>query len=112
MLDHSMRPDQSGVILLTDRQWNDWPVLEAVPTGPTVPEASLAVLQKLAVRLNTPLLIREYLISDGKVQGQKSWGFGPPEFREAVRQVSDLTGAVRTQPRSSRARAADPSNDI
>jgi len=83
-LPDSMRPDRSGVIVLMGGSWQKWKVIKAVATGTQIPPHSLDQLKSLAYRTRTPLLITEFVESEGRIVGESIQGFGPPEFSEAV----------------------------
>ena len=80
-----MRPDKAGVIVLLGWQWRGWPIIDAIPTGPAIPEPSIEKLKKYAQEARIPLIIRDYLKRDDRYIGQRTKGFGPPAFRETVR---------------------------
>ncbi len=84
LLPENMRPDQAGVIVMYDRNWERWPVIRAIPTGPQVPPESLRWLQAHAEETRKPLIFVEYEIENGRLVKFKRFGFGPPAFREAV----------------------------
>lgn len=83
-LPDSMRPDLSGVIVVVGDSWQKWKVLRAVATGPKIPPHSLEQVKSLAYQARTPLLITEFVESDGRIVGEIIQGFGPPDFSEAV----------------------------
>jgi hypothetical protein len=37
-LPEDMRPDRAGVIVLLGRQWQGWPIIDAIPMGQTIPK--------------------------------------------------------------------------
>lgn len=80
-----MRPDRSGVIMLTDRKWHAWDVIRAVPAGREVPQETLPFLRQLAERTGKPVLFYERLESDGEFTGRKRFAFGSRRFAEAVK---------------------------
>ena len=84
-LPEDMRPDQAGVIVLLGRQWQGWPIIDAIPTGPTIPDESVEWLKAYAQEVRTPLILRDYLKEGEKFVGQHSRGFGPPAFRDTVK---------------------------
>ncbi|MEJ2385707.1 MAG: hypothetical protein P8Y54_15225 [Xanthomonadales bacterium] len=80
-----LRPDRSGVIMLTDRKWHNWDVIRAVPAGREVPRETLPFLRQLAERTGKPVLFYERLESDGEFTGRKRFAFGSRHFAEAVK---------------------------
>ena len=84
-LPDEMRPDKAGVIVLLGRQWRGWPIIDAIPTGPAIPEESVERLKAYAQEARIPLILRDYLQRDDKYIGQRTRGFGPPAFRDTVK---------------------------
>jgi len=84
-LPDEMRPDRAGVIVLLGGEWQGWPVIDAIPTGPSIPEESLEWLKNRAQETRTPLILRDYLQKDKRYIGQRTRGFGPPAFCDTVR---------------------------
>jgi len=80
-----MRPDRSGVIMLTDRKWHNWPVIRAVPAGRSVPEETREFLRQLAAQKQVPVIFYERLETDGEFTGRKMFAFGSRRFAEAVK---------------------------
>ena len=80
-----MRPDRSGVIMLTDRKWHNWNVIRAVPAGRNVPEDTIGFLRELAAQKGLPVLFYERLVTDGEFTGRKRFAFGSRRFAEAVK---------------------------
>ena len=80
-----MRPDRSGVIMLTDRKWHNWDVIRAVPAGRSVPEHTLGFLRELAEKTQRPVLFYERLETNGEFTGRKRFAFGSRRFAEAVK---------------------------
>ena len=77
------RPDLSGVILMEDRPWQEWLVLQAMPVGPFVPAESLTFLQALAEKRGRPLIWQEWVMNEeGRVTDSKQGTWGPPAFTE------------------------------
>lgn len=84
-LPEDMRPDLSGVIVVMDRKWHDWPVIFAVATGEAIPEPSLDWLKRHAEATRTPLILYECVLENGQFKGRhRHRGYGPPAFVEAV----------------------------
>jgi len=84
-LPENMRPDQAGVIVLLGRSWQRWPIIDAIPTGQTIPEDSVEWLKSYAQEARIPLILRDYLKKGDKYVGQTTRGFGPPAFRDTVK---------------------------
>ena len=61
-LPENLKPSLSGVIVLTDRDWRDWKVLRAIPTGESIPPNSLEQLRLIAQKLGKPLLFYERIL--------------------------------------------------
>jgi hypothetical protein len=80
-----MRPDKAGVIVLLGRRWRGWPIIDAIPTGPNIPEESIERLKEYAQETRIPLILRDYLKRNDKYIGQRTRGFGPPAFRDTVK---------------------------
>jgi len=80
-----MRPDLSGAIVMTNKKWNRWDIIKAVPTGECIPEETLEWLKEYAVEHKIPLLFLEYEIEDGKLVRTRQLGYGPPDFAHAVK---------------------------
>jgi len=57
----------------------------AVPTGPLIPEETMEWLMAYAREHKIPLLFQENLVRDGKYYGFKNRGYGPPAFKEYVK---------------------------
>jgi len=79
-----MRPDRSGFIAIY-RKWNAWDTMVAVPTGRSVPDASLQWLRQHAGRANLPVIFYERLVTDGEFSGLVMRAFGTARFAEAVK---------------------------
>jgi len=84
-LPEDMRPDLAGVIVLLDRPWRDWKVIYAIPTGTSVPAASLERLRKHAQSVGRPMIFYERLVSDGEFTGLRKRAYGSAAFADAVR---------------------------
>lgn len=84
-LPDDMRPDRAGVIVLLGREWQGWPIIDAIPTGPAIPEESVKWLMDHAQEVRIPLILRDYLQKEDRYIGQRTRGFGPPAFRDTVR---------------------------
>jgi len=84
-LPEDMRPDLAGVIVLLDRPWRDWKVIYAIPTGTSVPAASLERLRKHAQSVGLPMIFYERLVSDGEFTGLRKRAYGSAAFADAVR---------------------------
>jgi len=99
-----MRPSECGAIVLLWFEWRGQKVINAVPVGRTVPERTLNWLKKYAQEQGRPLIFIERIKKDGKFVGQRCLGFGPPRFREEVRnlqlenQQAELFDMYRTLP--------------
>lgn len=83
-LPEEMRPDKSGVIVLLDRKWEGLNVINAIPVGKSIPEASQRWLMQYAQAVNTPLILTDRIVEEGQFVGISLRGFGPPEFRLIV----------------------------
>ena len=84
-LPDAMRPDRSGVIVISDRPWQGWQVLRLVPTGEQVPAPALETLQGVARDVGIPLIIQENRRrEDGEYDRLKDMAYGPPVFAQAV----------------------------
>lgn len=84
-LPEDMRPDKSGVIVLFDRKWEGWQVIKAIPVGPSIPEPSQRWLMQYAQSISRPLILASRLRKDDRYVAITLNGFGPPAFREAVK---------------------------
>ena len=84
-LPEDMRPDKAGVIVILGRKWRGWPIIDAIPTGPTIPEESVEWLKSYAQEVRVPLILRDYLQRGEKYVGQRTRGFGPPAFCDTVK---------------------------
>jgi hypothetical protein len=84
-LPEAMRPDRSGVIVLSDRTWQDWKVIYAIPAGERVPADSLEWLRNYARDAAIPLIFHERLVVDGEFTGVRKLAFGSQKFAEAVK---------------------------
>ena len=86
-LPENLKPNLSGVIVLTNRKWRDWKVLRAIPTGKSIPEESLERLRLVAQKLGWPLLFYERVVEDGKFTSElREMAYGSNAFAEAVKQ--------------------------
>ena len=81
----NLKPSECGAILMLDRDWHGRKNIRAVPAGESIPEATIEQLKELALELKLPLIFAERLVENGKFIGQKSMGFGPPSFIQAVK---------------------------
>jgi len=80
-----MRPDASGVIVLLSMKWNEQTVISAVPVGASIPEKSLDWLKSYAEQHRRPLVFyQRSRDANGRFNGLKRFGYGPPEFRDKV----------------------------
>lgn len=85
-LPEHMRPDQSGVIVLLNRDWMGKNVIRAVHTGRAIPEETLEWLKAYAREQVKPLLLLEFRFGDdGSFKGSRKLGYGPPWFVQAVK---------------------------
>ncbi|EED35419.1 conserved hypothetical protein [Luminiphilus syltensis NOR5-1B] len=75
-----MRPDRSGAIVITDRDWYEWKVIRAIPTGPEVPPETLEWLRQRAMEQKAPLIFKEFHLENGEYTGVAEKAMGPPEF--------------------------------
>lgn len=89
-----MQPNKSGVIVMLDRHWRGRPVIAAMPTGEKIPQESMEWLKQHAVATSTPLILIENLFENGKYQGYRQQGFGPPAFIQAVRNHAGLDDII------------------
>jgi len=80
----NLKPSLSGVIVLTDRNWRDWKVLRAIPTGESIPPDSLEHLRLIAQKLGKPLLFYERILEDGEFIGVNQLAYGSTSFAKDV----------------------------
>jgi hypothetical protein len=87
LIDEDLKPDRCGAIAIVGRKWQGWKVIRIIPTGETVPEATLERFKALARDTNTPLFIVSFGKRDGEWIQKRELGraYGPPRFVEAVR---------------------------
>jgi len=83
-LPENLKPSLAGVIVLTDRNWRDWKVLRAIPTGKSIPTESLEQLRLIAQNLEKPLLFYERIMEGGEFVGLRQMAYGSVSFAEAV----------------------------
>ena len=81
-----MRPDKSGAIVITDRDWYDWAVVRAFPTAASVPKQTLERLVAFAKPQQLPVIFYEHHFTEGRYAGTSEKALGPPKFAEEVRQ--------------------------
>jgi len=79
-----MRPDLAGVIVSMQWQWQCWTAIRAVARGTTIPGKSAQWLKTYARKTATPLVLQEFVESDGKIVGERVQAFGPAGFSEAI----------------------------
>lgn len=94
-LPEEMRPDKAGVIVVLGKQWRGWPIIDAIPTGPEIPEQSIEWLKVYAQEVRTPMILRDYLQRDDRYVGQRTRGYGPPAFRDTVKYAIGPQDIVR-----------------
>ena len=82
--DH-MKPSGCGAIVLSDRLWNGYKVIQAVPTGEKIPGETLEWLMALSRELFMPLLFSEHVFKNGELISKRKIGYGPPAFIKAVK---------------------------
>lgn len=81
-----MRPDRSGVIVMSGRPWREWDVLQAVPVGPEIPPETLERLRLYTKQKDIPLVFYEREIVDGEYNGGgRQRAFGSQNFAHAVK---------------------------
>jgi len=78
-----------------DREWQGWNVIRVIPTGRSVPEATLHWLMGLASQKIIPLIICELLLEDGGFIGTKYTGYGPPDFVHEVKNGVNFDDILR-----------------
>ena len=83
-LPENLKPSLSGVIVLTDRNWRDWKVLRAIPTGESIPPDSLEQLRLIAQKFEKPLLFYERILEDGEFVGVNQLAYGSTSFAKDV----------------------------
>ena len=88
-LPESMRPDQVGVIVISNLRWKKWTVIKAVATGGRIPATSMDWLRRHAMKSKKPLVFKEFEQSGTASLEGRIRGFGPPEFEAAVRNDLD-----------------------
>ena len=91
--DH-MRPDQCGAIVKWRQKWKQWWIIQALPVGETIPQATLDYLMMVARKTMMPLLIVSNEFKDGECVGHFETGFGPPAFLEAVKNNDEASGGM------------------
>ena len=83
-LPEEMKPIDCGAIVLLDYAWHDRKVVSAIPTGKNIPKETLEWLMNYARNKPIPLIFVEHFFEDGKYNGYKRTGYGPPSFIQAV----------------------------
>jgi hypothetical protein len=85
-----MRPDLSGAIVLLSMPWEGEKVISAIPVGQAIPDKTLDWLKQYAQKHSRPLVFYERTRDEqGRFNGLKRLGFGPPEFRAKVARLLD-----------------------
>ena len=85
--DH-MRPDRCGAIVMTGRQYENWRIILATPTGWMIPQQTLDWLMAYAKAQSIPLVYIENLHENGVYTHFKRSGYGPLDF---IRFIQDST---------------------
>jgi len=99
-----MRPDQCGAVIFLWFEWRGQKVINAVPVGQSVPGRTLEWLKRYAQEQGRPLIFIERIEENGEFLGERSIGFGPPGFRDEVREMqienrqSELLDMYRSLP--------------
>ena len=83
-LPENLKPSLSGVIVLTDRNWRNWKVLRAIPTGESIPPDSLEQLRLIAQKLGKPLLFYERILEGGEFVAVNQFAYGSISFAKDV----------------------------
>ena len=93
-----MRPDLSGVIVMTDQlQWQGEDVIVAVATGPRIPARTFHWLCSLAQLTSRQLVAVEHKQHDGDFTGEFNLRtVGPDAFKEAMVKYFANQGFVST----------------
>ena len=85
-----LRPDQSGAICMVDRDWQDWKVVRAIPTGPSVPGETYDWLLEYAKSKQIPFIFLEREFEDGRFSVSHLKALGPTAFAEDVKKAPNL----------------------
>ena len=88
-LPEHLRPDLCGAIVLNNRQYRQWRVIIATPTGWKIPQATLADLMAYARQRGMPLIFIENLQKDGVYTHFSRSGYGPKEFVQSLQGPDD-----------------------
>ena len=93
-----MRPDLSGVIVMTDQlQWQDEDVIVAVATGPRIPARTFHWLCSLAQLTSRQLVAVEHKQDADGFSGELNLRMvGPDAFREVMATYFEKQGFVGT----------------
>ena len=98
LLPYQMRPDLSGVIVMTDQlQWQDEDVIVAVATGPRIPARTFHWLCSLAQLTSRQLVAVEHKQDADGFSGELNLRMvGPDAFREVMATYFEKQGFVGT----------------
>lgn len=81
-----MRPDVSGVIVMSGRPWREWDVLRAVPVGAEIPPQTLERLRIYAQEKGVPLVFYDREVINERFTGNgRQRAYGSEEFAQAVK---------------------------
>ena len=91
-----MRPDRCGAIVLVDRPWKDWDVVQAMPVGAEIPLDTLESLRRFTQNKNIPFVFYEREKVDGRFTGGgRQRAYGSPEFASAVKNHATASDIVK-----------------
>jgi hypothetical protein len=93
-LDDDLRPDHCGAIVKWRQKWKKWWVMQVLPIGEEIPQATLQRLMIVARKAGLPMLMIRNEFEDGKCINHYEYGFGPPEFLEAVKNNEEASGEM------------------
>jgi hypothetical protein len=98
LLPHAMRPDLSGVIVMTDQlQWQGEDVIVAVATGPRIPARTFHWLFSLAQLTSRQLVAVEHKQNTSGFTGDFNLRtVGPEAFREVMVKYFETKGFFST----------------
>lgn len=75
---------------MVDRDWQDWKVLRAIPTGPSVPSETYDWLLEYAKSKQIPFIFLEREREDGRFTVRHLKALGPTSFAEDVNKAPNL----------------------